>query len=359
MSKRIGILNSGGDCPGMNAAIASIVKLGSEKGHEFLGFEQGWEGILSPPSYWRLDNENVKGISWLGGTILKTANKGRFAGKVGAGDANQIPEEVLAEAKSNLVQLGVDGLIVIGGDGTLSAAKQLADYGVDIIGVPKTIDNDLAATDKTFGHSSAVDEVVDALDKIHTTATSHERTFIVECMGRQTGWIALNAGIAGGANAILLPEFDFSSEKLVDFIRDRQDKHRRSTIIVIAEGAKVGDSTVAQANGSGAEVLHRGVSERLMKHIEQIAPDEFEVRNVILGHTQRGGNPNAEDRTLAKRYGVAAIEAFDDEKFGQMVCLRNNQMQTCSLESATKNIKTVDSDTDQLYIAQQLGIFIN
>lgn len=359
MSKTIGILNSGGDCPGMNAVIASTVKLGVARGYRFLGFERGWEGILHPPAYETLDHETVKGISWLGGTILKTASKGRFAGKVGTGNTNHIPEEILAEAKANLQQLGVDGLIVIGGDGTLSAARQLADYGVNIIGVPKTIDNDLGATDKTFGYSTAVEEVVGALDKIHTTATSHERTFIVECMGRGSGWITLAGGLAGGANAILLPEFEFDVDALISHVRSRLKQQKRSTIIAIAEGAQVEHRTSTTGTGTDKELLHRGVSELLMREINDRAPGEFELRNVILGHTQRGGNPNAEDRTLAKRYGVAAMDAYEAGQFHQMVCLQQNTMTTCSLAEATRELKTVTKDAYEYHTAQRLGIFMH
>lgn len=356
--KKIGILNSGGDCPGLNAVIASVVKLGSHMGYEFVGFEYGWEGILNPPIHRELNTENVKGISYLGGTILKTASKGRFAGKVGEGEANKIPDSILEEAKTNLDSLGVEGLIVVGGDGTLSAAQQLADYGVNIVGVPKTIDNDLQATDKTFGFSTAVGVVVDALDKIHTTATSHERTFIVECMGRNAGWIALSAGLAGGANAILMPEFSFSTDALIDHMRKRLENQRRSTIIVIAEGAKVEGGSVHAGSGS-SEVRYAGVSEVLMNEIESRAPGEFELRNVVLGHTQRGGNPNAEDRTLSKRYGVAAMDAYDQGKFGQMVCLKDNDIETCSLAAATGGIKGVTKQEYEYYVASRLGIFMH
>ncbi len=356
--KRIGILNSGGDSPGLNAVIASIVKLGVGMNYEFVGFERGWEGILDPPMYQSLDSESVKGISWLGGTILKTTSKGRFAGKVGEGDINKIPDEVLSQAKSNLEQLGVEGLIVIGGDGTLSAALQLAEHGVNIVGVPKTIDNDLGATDKTFGFSTAVDVVVNALDKIHTTATSHERTFIVECMGRGAGWITLSGGLAGGANAILLPEFDFSVDDLITHMRLRLENQSRSTIIAIAEGARI-EGYTAHTNEGNREVKYAGISEALMNEIDVRAPGEFELRNVVLGHTQRGGNPNAEDRTLSKRYGVAAMDAYHAGEFGKMVRLKNNIMSTCPIKDAATEIKFVTPDEYEYHVAQRLGIFIH
>lgn len=358
MSRKVGILNSGGDCPGLNAVIASVVKLGATMGYEFIGFERGWEGILNPPMYRVLNPETVKGISYLGGTILRTTNKGRFAGKIGTGEHNQIPDAVLREAKDNLGSLGVEGLIVIGGDGTLSAALQLVEYGVNIVGVPKTIDNDLGATDKTFGFSTAVDVVVEALDKIHTTATSHERTFIVECMGRSTGWITLGGGLAGGANAILLPEFDFSIDGLIAHMRRRLEQQRRSTIIVIAEGARVDNQITTRSAQANQEIRYAGASEALMSEIEARTPGEFELRNVILGHTQRGGNPNAEDRILSKRYGVAAMDAYHAGKFGQMVRLKDNVMETCPILEAIDEVKRVTKDHYGYYTAQRLGIFM-
>jgi ATP-dependent phosphofructokinase / diphosphate-dependent phosphofructokinase len=358
MTKRIGILSAGGDCPGSNAVIASVVKVGVKLGYEFIGFERGLEGILEPMSFRELNLDEIKGISYLGGTILRTSNKGRFASKVGEGEANRIPEEILLEAKKNLDNLGVEGLIIIGGDGTLSSAMQLAEYGINIVGVPKTIDNDLSSTDQTFGYSSAVTVAVDALDKIHTTATSHERTFIVECMGRSAGWIALGAGLAGGANAILLPEFDYSVDDLVDFIRHRRENRRRSTVIVIAEGAKV-DQEAKFNTENESEVHYLGVSEELKKAISRRAPDEFELRTTILGHTQRGGAPNAEDRILSKRYGVVAMEAYHEGKFGHMVCLRNGIMGTTPLGEATSAVKRVTPDVIEYQTARKLGVFIH
>jgi ATP-dependent phosphofructokinase / diphosphate-dependent phosphofructokinase len=356
--RRIGILSGGGDCPGTNAVIASVVKVGAVMNYELVGFERGLEGLLNPMAYSTLTVDSVKGISYLGGTILKTSNRGRFAGKVGDGDKAVIDPEVLQEAKNNLDSLQIEGLIVIGGDGTLSAAAQLADYGVNIIGIPKTIDNDLGYTDVTFGFSTAVDIVVDALDKVHTTATSHERTFIVECMGRSAGWITLAAGLAGGANAILLPEFEYSVDDLIDFMRRRLQNHSRSTVIVIAEGAKV-DGHAIYSTGEQREVRYSGVSEVLMNAIAHRAPQEFDMRNVILGHTQRGGQPNAADRTLSKRYGVAAIEAYEAGRFGEMVCLVDNVMTTCPIRDATSKVKRVTEDAYECYVAQRLGIFLH
>ncbi len=273
--KKLGILNSWGDCAGLNAVIAAIVKTGVPLGYEFVGFEKGWEGILDPMMYRELDLDAVRGISHLGGTVLRTANKGRFAGKAGAGGVNRIPSEILEQAKTNLDKIGVEGLIVIGGDGTLSAAAQLAELGVGLVGVPKTIDNDLGSTDKTFGFSTAVQIAAEALDKIHTTAASHDRVFLVECMGRHAGWISLFAGFAGNANAILLPEFDFEMDDFLAYLRKRRDSGRRSAIVVVSEGLRMEGKIFSTSGRTSSEVVFGGASEHLMHLIEEAAPEEF------------------------------------------------------------------------------------
>lgn len=358
--KKIGILNSGGDCAGLNAVISSLVKTGTPLGYEFVGFERGWEGLLDPIIYQELTVQRVRGIAHLGGTILRTANKGRFAGKVGSGDTSKIDPDILAMAKRNADMLGLDGLIVIGGDGTLSAATQLADYGLRLVGVPKTIDNDLSATDKTFGFSTAVQVAVDALDKIHTTATSHDRTFFVECMGRHAGWISLFAGLAGSANAILLPEFDFDIDHFTEYLLWRRHAGKTSTVVVVAEGIKLDGKRFSHKKGArSSEVIFGGVSEQLMSVIEKKVPGEFEMRNVVLGHTQRGGSPVSQDRILAKRYGVEAMLAYDRGETGVMVATRNNQMVTVPIAEAVGGLKLVQRDTYEYQAARTLGIYLN
>lgn len=357
--KKIGILNSGGDCAGLNAVISSIVKTGIPMGYEFVGFERGWEGLLDPISCIDLNLEKVRGISHLGGTILRTSNKGRFAGKVGSGDVSKIDPVILTMAKHNADKLGLDGLIVIGGDGTLSAAVQLADRGLKLVGVPKTIDNDLGATDRTFGFSTAVQVAVDALDKIHTTATSHNRVFFVECMGRHAGWISLFAGLAASANAILLPEFDVDLTDLIDFLRHRQETHN-SAIVVVAEGMKIAGKDISLKRGSStSEIRLGGASEELMRIIEDVAPDEFEMRHIVLGHTQRGGSPSSSDRILAKRYGVEAMLAYDQGKTNAMVALRNGNMIAVPIAEAIDSLKLVTRDTVEYITAKRLGIYLN
>ena len=356
-SRKIGILTSGGDCAGLNTAIASIVNSGLRLGNAFVGFEKGWEGLLDPVMYQELDASRVRGINHLGGTILRTTNRGRFAGKAGGkGGYNDIPTEMLKMASDNLNKLGVDGLIVIGGDGTLSAAVQLSAFGVQIVGVPKSVDNDLIGTDATFGFSTAVSVAVDALDKIHTTASSHERIFLVECMGRHAGWITLHAGLAGDANAILLPEFKLDIDALIDFLKHRS-KTMHSSIIAVAEGLDLGQQHANLGIGS-SEVKLNGVADTLMNTIEQRAPGLFDLRTVVLGHTQRGGAPIPADRLLAKRFGVAAMEAYEAGKFGMMVRLKGDGVGLTSLERA-KGLKLVSCDDPCYQTACKLGVYVN
>lgn len=357
---RVGILNSGGDVQGINAVISSIVKSGARQNSEveFVGFMRGWEGILDK-DFITLDFEAVRGISHVGGTILHSVNRGRFSGKVGSGNLNLIPEQVLVEAKQNLDEAGIDALIVIGGDGTLSAAMQLANIGVNIVGVPKTIDNDLNSTDQTFGFSTAVQIGMEAIDRVRTTARSHDRVIFVETMGRHVGWIGLYAGLAGGAHGILLPEFDFSYQSLIDFFRERRERGLTYSVIVVAEGAKAEEEDVSTLQlVDSSEIKLGGISAKIMHTINQIAPAEFEMRNVVLGHTQRGGSPNAEDRILAKAYGVAAYEAVVAKKFGHMVCSRDQGIVTVPITEAVSSLNRVTKDTRAYRTANSLGIFL-
>ena len=334
------------------------MKTGTSLGYELIGFEKGWEGVLTPMRFRTLTNKDVRGISYLGGTILGTVNHGRFGAKQGAGDARRIPEEVLKEAAANLKSQGIDGLIVIGGDGTLTGAQQLAEHDVNIVGVPKTIDNDLSATDRTFGFSTAAQVVVDALDRIHTTASSHGRVIFVETMGRNAGWIALRAGLAGGAHAILLPEFPFEVDDLIKFLQARQNEGKPS-VVIVAEGAKINHRGVAQQSGSSQEVRLGGISLQLMNEIEQLAPREFEMRNVVLGHVQRGGTPNAADRVIAKAYGCEAMKAYDRGEFGKVVVYSQLGMKTVPIEACTGEIKLVTADTLEYVTSMDLGIFVH
>jgi ATP-dependent phosphofructokinase / diphosphate-dependent phosphofructokinase len=357
--RKIGIVNGGGDCAGINAVISAVVKTGIPMGYEFVGFERGWEGLLTPLLHRKLDLQSVSNISFLGGTILRTTNHGRFGGKVGEGERGEIPIEVLREAKDHLDELGIEGLIAIGGDGTMTGGLQLADYGVNLVGVPKTIDNDLGSTDQTFGFSTAVSVAVDAIDKIQTTAFSHDRVIFVECMGRYAGWISLFAGLAGGADAILLPEFTFDLEKFLHFLHQRRKQHKYSAVIVVAEGLKLDDKRIHEAGAVGAEVKLGGVSLRLMQMVDGVEAGEFEMRNVVLGHIQRGGSPNAEDRILAKSYGVAAMEAYDRGEFNKIVCLQKGEMRMVPIAEAVDSLKLVTHETNEYKTAKKLGVFID
>ncbi len=356
---RLGILTAGGDCSGLNAVIASAVKCGIRLGYEFVGFNRGWEGVLSPMHYVTLDAAAVRGISHTGGTILHTTNRGRFGAKKGAGDSRSIPAEILEEARRNLASIGVDGLIVIGGDGSLSGAYQLSQTGVKVVGVPKTIDNDLAATEQTFGFSTAVNVAVEALDRVHTTATSHDRVIFVEVMGRNAGWIALKAGLAGGADAILLPEYEFTLRGLIDFLRERKSRQGMSAVVVVAEGAKLGGKHGTDGVKAGEEVHYGGIAHEIMVAVDRAAPGEFEMRVNIVGHIQRGGTPNARDRNLAQSYGVAAVDAFHKGEYGKMVSLTNQSIVTVPLEDAVARLKCVEANSLELTTAIKLGVFIS
>lgn len=358
IKKKIGIVNAGGDCAGINAVISAVVKAGSGLGYEFIGFERGWEGLLTPLMYTPLDLNAVKNISLLGGTILRTTNRGRFGGKVGTGEKGVIPENILKEAKSHIDELGIEGLILIGGDGTMTAGLQLAEYGVNIVGVPKTIDNDLGSTDRTFGFSTAVGVAVDALDKVRTTAFSHDRVIFVECMGRYTGWISLFAGLAGGSDAILLPEFPFSAESFLKFLRIRRSEGNYSAVVVVSEGLRIGEDLVHSGTVS-SEVKLGGVSLQLMQLVEKLAPGEFEMRNVVLGHVQRGGSPNAEDRNLAKSYGVEAIDAYARGEFSTIVCLKAGVMKTVPIAEAVKSLKQITPEIREYHVAKKLGVYLH
>lgn len=359
--KRIGILTGGGDCAGLNAVISAVVRSGIGMGYEFVGILKGWEGILDPTMLKPLSLEDVKGISHLGGTILRTTNKGRFAAKVGEGGVSRIPQDILQMVERNMKAHAIDALVVIGGDGTLSGAQQLMDTtGVRVVGVPKTIDNDLQGTDQTFGFSTAVEVVREALDRIHTTAASHDRVIFVETMGRHAGWIALYGGVAGNADAILLPEFDFRVEDLAAFLRRRDQAREFASIVVVAEGARINGAISAVSAGSAtSELKLGGTADRVMAAVEAVAPGEFEMRSVVLGHTQRGGSPNAEDRILSRAYGVAAMEAIDQGKFGSMVSMRGGAMSIVPIADAVGGLKRVTVDDPVFDAASKIGIFFS
>jgi ATP-dependent phosphofructokinase / diphosphate-dependent phosphofructokinase len=336
---RVGVLTGGGDCPGLNAVIRAVVRKGvQEYGLEFVGFRDGWRGPLEGDTV-PLDIQAVRGILPRGGTILGSSRTNPLKTPVGAGGRNGVER-----IKDNLAGLGVDALIAIGGEDTLGVATKLGESGVPVVGVPKTIDNDLAATDYTFGFDTAVNIAMEAIDRLHTTAESHHRALIVEVMGRHAGWIALHAGLAGGANVILIPERPFDIEKVCAYVQHRFQT-RYAPIVVVAEGAHPasgGESLYNQELDSFGHVRLGGVGQMLAHEIEKRTGKE--ARCTVLGHIQRGGTPTAYDRVLATRFGVHAVEAVHDEDYGVMVALRGTEIVRVPLAEATSELKLVPDD---------------
>jgi ATP-dependent phosphofructokinase / diphosphate-dependent phosphofructokinase len=332
---RVGVLTGGGDCPGLNAVIRAIVRRGvTEFGYEFIGFRDGWRGPLEGDTV-PLDIQAVRGILPRGGTILGSSRTNPMGESATAGGRTGVQR-----IRDNLEGLGVDALIAIGGEDTLGAASRLHEEGVKVIGVPKTIDNDLGATDFTFGFDTAVNIAMEAIDRLHTTAESHHRALIVEVMGRNAGWIALHAGMAGGANVILIPEKPFDMEKVCAYVEHRFET-RYAPIVVVAEGAKPADGEIT-ASGQLDDFGHvrfGGVGQMLAAEIEKRTGKE--ARCTVLGHIQRGGTPTAFDRVLATRYGLQAINAVHDGDFGIMVALSGTNIIRVPLAEATSALNLV------------------
>ena len=354
MSKRIGVLTSGGDCPGLNAVLRGVVRAATNRQWEVLGIHDGFEGLLVTDNFEKLDLKRTAGIMRLGGTILGTTNRGHFITKVGAGLHAQIAPEIIAQTKAGLRELGIDALIVIGGDGSLTCALQLHEAGIPVVGVPKTIDNDLEATSMTFGFDSAVACVADALDRLHTTASSHKRAMVIEVMGRHAGWIALYGGLAGGADVILIPEIPFDYEKVADAVRQREADHCLSSLIVVAEGAyAIGEGEFFQKTTSGEHKLG-GIGERVAFQIERLAKKE--TRTCVLGHLQRGGAPTTLDRILGTRFGVHAVELVAEGRLGEMVSYQNYEVGGVPIADAVDRLKVVRPDSQMVQTARAVGI---
>lgn len=351
MYKQIGILTGGGDAPGLNAVIRAVVRTAiGEFGMKCVGIEDSFEGILGEPKVTKLTMKSVSGILPRGGTILGTRNRGSFVKMI---DGKAVfPEMPIEEALENLEKLEIEALIVLGGEGTLAIAEQFHKRGFPVIGVPKTIDNDLAATELTFGFMTAIDIATEALDRLHTTAASHDRVMILEVMGRNTGWIALHAGLAGSADIILIPEIPFSFQSILDKIRQRERIGSRFTNIVVAEGAvEVGTQPIYMDK----EALRLGgVGSHLRRRIE--AETEKESRCVVLGHLQRGGSPNAFDRMLGTNFGACAVRALLNGQTGKMVALQAGTVVTVPLAEAVANIKSVSVEGQLVRTARDIGI---
>jgi len=339
MPERVGLLTGGGDCPGLNAVIRAVVRKGvNVYGLEIVGLVGGWRGLLEL-EYEILDRERVSGIIHRGGTIIKTSRTNPLKEENGV-------ERIIA----NYSKLKLSGLIAIGGEDTLGVANKFSEQGLKIVGVPKTIDNDLAGTDYTFGFDTAVNIAMEAIDRVHTTAESHNRVMVVEVMGRHTGWIALEAGIAGGADVVLIPEKPFDIDNVCELIVKRHERGRDFSIVVVAEGAKF--KTDQETEGklilqdvqrdAFGHVRLGGIGSILAKEIEKRTG--FESRMVILGHVQRGGSPTAFDRVLATRFGIAAMDLVHNGEFGKMVALRGNKIISMPLSDAVNKLKYVTED---------------
>lgn len=357
MTKKIGIVTGGGDCPGLNAVIRAIVKAGALYGWEFFGIHGGFDGLLTPVQAIPLATKDMDGLLIRGGTILGTANSGQFSAKTGHGELRQVPQKILTQAKTNFDALGLFALVAIGGDGTLTIAQQMFEMGFPVVGVPKTIDNDLDATQTTFGFDTAVACAVDALDRLHSTAQSHNRVMVLEVMGRYAGWIAAYAGLAGGADVILIPEIKFNYDAIQRKIQAREAEGKHFTIVIVAEGATLEGQGFVTSNktGNDRETRLGGIGHMVATQIENRSKKE--TRCVVLGHLQRGGQPTQWDRQLCTRFGVHAFQMIARKQFGFMVALKKNGMMgPVTLKDAINKIRRVDPGGELVMTARALGI---
>jgi phosphofructokinase-like protein len=332
--RKIGVLTGGGDCPGLNAVIRAVVRASMQHNWQIVGIKNGWKGLVDGEIV-LLTDYSVSGILPKGGTIIGTSRTNPFKN----------PEEI-QKVEENIKNFGLDALVVIGGDDTLSVALKLYHKGINVVGIPKTIDNDLSGTDYTFGFDTAISIVTEAIDRLHTTAESHHRVIVVEVMGRHTGWIATVSGIAGGADEILIPEEPFDIEEVCKHLKARYEHGKKFSIVVVAEGAKPkGQDIVITQNDEKDEFGHvrlGGIGHSLAREIEKRM--NVETRVTILGHVQRGGTPTAHDRVLATRFGVSAVELIKNDDYGKMVALKGNKISSVPLDEAVSKSKTVDID---------------
>ena len=356
MSDRIGILTGGGDCPGLNAVIRAVVKSASKRDWETLGFLEGFEGLLDPLRYRKLNYREMDALLHVGGTILGTTNRGRFAAKAGFGEKKDIPLEILDQAKRGFESLGLRALVCVGGDGSLAIAQRLFEHGIPLVGVPKTIDNDLEATISTFGFDSAVACATDALDRLRTTAESHNRVMVLEVMGRYSGWIAAYSGIAGGGDVILIPEIPFSYESVCAKVQEREHEGKLFTLVVVAEGAcETGKGfTAAGPGGVDRETRLGGIGAVVAAEIQKRTGKETRV--CVLGHLQRGGGPTTADRLLCTRFGARAVQLIAEGQFGYMVALHPPDIVPVKITAAIGHLRTVPPHGDIVQTARALGI---
>jgi ATP-dependent phosphofructokinase / diphosphate-dependent phosphofructokinase len=333
---KVGVLTGGGDCPGLNPVIRAVVRTAIQEGYETVGLLNGWKGLVNADTT-PLNLASVSGILHRGGTILGSSRTNPYKDPA-----------ALDKLKINFKKLGLDALIAIGGEDTLGVAAKLSAEGYKVVGVPKTIDNDLSGTDFTFGFDTAVNIAMEAIDRLHSTAESHRRIMVVEVMGRHAGWIAIHSGIAGGADLILIPEAPIKMQEVLDVIKKRGDRGKNFSIIVVAEGAKFDGSEVLVEKklDDFGHVRLGGIGELLGKKIEE--QTGFETRVTVLGHIQRGGSATAFDRVLGTRFGEKAVHLVKNGKFGHMVALRGNEIQSVSIAEATGKLKTVDAPFYQM-----------
>ena len=356
MNNKVGIVTGGGDCPGLNAVIRAVAKAAERRGWEAVGIIGGYQGLLEPQRVMPLDYRALDGLLVRGGTILGTANRGRFAAKTGHGEERQLPADLLDDTRRGMEKLGLDALVAIGGDGSLSIAQQMHVHGIPIVGVPKTIDNDVSGTVLTFGFASAVDCVTQAIDKLHTTAESHGRVMVLEVMGRYAGWLALFGGIAGGADVILIPEIPFTYESVVAKIQRREAKGKHFTLVVVAEGAHEKDCGFVESavQLENREARLGGIGAVVCAELERRTGKESRV--CVLGHLQRGGTPSPFDRALCSMFGTEAMELVVNGQFGKMVAYLGTHVGAISIAQAVSKLKTVPPDGDMADTARALGV---
>ncbi|GAC1364536.1 MAG: ATP-dependent 6-phosphofructokinase [Herpetosiphon sp.] len=349
--RRIGVLTGGGDAPGLNAVIRAVVKTAElTYGWKVVGIEDGFEGLLTPPRIRTLGLEQVRGLLPSGGTLLGSTNKGHFGATVVNGVPTRDPKPY-KEAAQNMRRLGLDAIVVIGGDGSQSIASEFAKYGVRAVGVPKTIDNDLWGSDRTFGFDTALMVATEAIDRLHTTAASHDRVMVLEVMGRDAGWIALHAGVGGGADVVLIPEIPFTMQGVAGKVLAREYQGSRFSIVVVAEGAREAGGQQMYVDGQGRL---GGIGHYVAAEIGRLTGKDARV--VVLGHLQRGGTPTPYDRVLATRFGCAAVRALAEGKTGEIVVLTGGEIGTISMAVAASRIKTVPPDNEQVVVARNVGI---
>ena len=352
----IGICTGGGDAPGLNAVIRAAVKSAFLKYKwKVIGIPDGFDGLIWPEKSYELTLKDVSGILPRGGTILGTTNRGNPFKYRFVEDGVEVERDVSGRLIANFHELGLDALIIIGGDGTQKIALELFQKGINVVGVPKTIDNDISATEVTFGFDTALHTATDAIDKIHTTAESHHRIMVVEVMGRDAGWIALEAGIAGGAHVILIPEIPFTIQRVCDYVQQRSDSGKRFTIIVVAEGARMPrdfSTRLGKERRQGPRPRSMGslIGDAVAERIKQ------EIRVTVLGHIQRGGSPSPFDRILSTRFGVAAVDLVARGEFGKMVCLHRASVDSVDIAQAIGMTKVVDPAGELVRTAKSTGI---